>query len=809
MNALLFDLLSSVRFFARRKSAVAVIVLTLGLALGANTAVFSVLKAFVFAQLAVPESDRVMFVWTVRNLEGRGAVNFLDAYPNVQLLRATTRFWEHLGATLGSDVNWQQDDGTAVRLQGARAEAEFFAVMRTQPALGRLFTREEQGPKAAPVVVISHELWQGNFAGAPDILGRVLRLNGVPHTVIGVLPAGFTQPQGTQVWLPFDLPDNMWTLIIGGRQLGVYARLRDGVTEAAAKQELLQTFTPRAIEHNAENKNWTWTVQPMREALLAGAGNALFFVQVGAGVLLLLAITNLAAILLAWAAEREQETAVRLALGASPARIVRQFLTQSLLVVAPGGLLGVLLAATALPALQRLNPNPALSAFITDLRIDAGTLLFAGALVAVAGLLAGVLPAWQAGRAALAEALRSASRGASLSRAGLRWQQTMVGLQAGVAALILTGAALAGVGFAKLARVDFGFATEDRVVFQLQFPEPAYSAHEKKAEFIRNLEANLAREPEIASFGFSSTIPVGDTQWGAGISPQLPNGEFPVEPEVFHIRRVSPGYLRTMGVPLLEGRMITEGDRQNAPHVAVISRAAAEKYWPGQSAVGRKLRRAIPKDAPLLEVVGVVGNVRDAGPGAPEAVTLYVPFDQISTRRGWVVLQGRNPAGLLAAGRRALRATSPDVAAYNANLLADLAWQANALPRLQVVLLVVFAAIAVGITALGSYGVMSQLVANRQKELAIRAALGADRGAVLRFVLWTNARLALTGAVLGICGAWFIAGWLQSKLRGFEAGLVWPYLAVFALVLLLTQLASFVPARRAAHTDLQKALAGA
>lgn len=809
MNALLLDLLSSLRFFARRKSAVAVIVLTLGLALGANTAVFSVLKAFVFARLAVPESDRVMLVWTVRQLEGRGAVNFLDAYPNVQLLRTTTHFWEHLGATLGSDVNWQQDDGTAVRLQGSRAEAEFFAVMRTQPALGRLFTREEQGPKAAPVAVISHELWQGTFAGSADILGRTLRFNGVPHTVIGVLPAGFSQPQGTQVWLPFDLPDNMWTLVIGGRQLGVYARLRAGVTETAAKQELLQSFTPRAIEHNPENKDWTWTVQPMREALLAGADNALLFVQVGAGVLLVLAITNLAAILLAWAAEREQETALRLALGASPGRIVRQFLTQSLLVVTPGGLLGVVLAAGALPALQRLNPNPALSAFIVDLRIDEGTLLFALALVTATGLTAGLLPALQAKKAALAEALRSASRGASLSRAGLRWQQTMVVLQAGVAVLILTGAALAGTGFAKLARVNFGFMTAERMVFQLQFPEPAYSAHEKKAEFVRSLEANLAREPEIASFGFSSTIPVGDTQWGAGIHPQLPNGEFPRDPEVFHIRRVSPGYLRTLGVPLLEGRMLTDRDRNDSPLVAVISRAAAEKYWPGQSAVGRKLLRSIPKGAPPLEVVGVVGNVRDAGLGAPDAVTLYVSFDQISTRRGWVVLHGPNPAGLLAAGRRALRATSADVAAYNANSLADLAWQANALPRLQMVLLIVFALIAVGITALGSYGVMSQLVANRQKELAIRAALGANRGEVLRFVLWANARLALSGAALGLVAAWFTAGWLQSKLSGFEARLAWPYLAVFALVLLLTQLASFLPARRAANTDLQKALAGA
>lgn len=805
MPSLLLDFATAWRFFRRRRAATLVIVLTMGLALGANTAVFSVLKAFVFARLAVPESDRVMFVWTVRQLEGRGAVNFTDAYPNVKLQRETTHFWESLAATLNADLNWQQDDGSAVRLQGARVEADFFTVMRSRPALGRLFTAAEQGPRAAPVAVISHELWHRAFHGSADALGRTLRLNGVPHTIVGVLPAGFSQPQGTEVWLPFDLPENMWTLIVGGRQLNVYARLAPGMTAAAAQREL-QAFAPRAVEANPENKDWTWTVQPMREALLAGADNALLFVQTGAAVLLVLAMSNLASLLLAWAAEREQETAVRLALGASAGRIVRQFLAQSLLLVALGGALGVGLAAAALPLLQRFNPNPALAAFLVDLHVDVETLGFAAALVLGTGLLAGLLPAWQARRAALVSALRSESRGASASRSGLRWQRGMVVVQAAVAVLILTGAALAGIGFERRAKIDLGFRAEKRVVFQIQFPEPAYAAHEKRAEFVRALEQNLAREPEIRSFGFSSTIPVGDIQWGAGISPQLPSGEFTREPEVFHIRRASPGYLRALGVPLREGRMLDAHDRGDAPAVAVISQAAAERYWPGQSAIGRKLRRAQPKDAALLEVVGVVGNVRDAGPGAPDAVTLYVPFDQMSMRRGWVVLEGDNPAGLFAAGRRALKATSPDVAAYNTAKLADLAWQANAIPRLQVGLLAVFAAIAIGITALGSYGVMSQLVANRQREMAIRAALGADRGAMLRHVLGQNARLAALGAAGGLAGAWLAARWAQNALTGFPAEVWWPYFAVTALVLGLTQVASFVPARRAANVDVQKAL---
>jgi putative ABC transport system permease protein len=808
MNSLLLDVQSALRFFARRKAAFSVILLTMALALGANTAVFSVLKAFLFSSLGFPAADRVMAVWTVRQIDGRGPVNFLDAHVNLDLMRKTTRFWQSLGATFGTDLNWQLDDGETRRLQGARAQATFFQVMQVQPVLGRLFTAAEEGPRAAPVAVISASLWHSVFNRAPDVLGRSIRLNGEPHTVIGVMPEGFAQPQGVEIWLPYDLPAAMWTNVVGARQLNCYARLAPDVTPAQAIEEL-RAFTPRAIEAYPDNKNWTWTVQPLREALLSGADRTVLFVQAGAAVLLLLAISNLASLLLAWAAERQRETAVRLALGASTWRLVRQFLLQSLLLVSLGGLAGVALAAAALPVIRQLSPGQSLGAFLDGLRLDTGTLGFATLLVLGTGLLAGLLPALQARRTSFLEALRSDSRGATLSRDGLRWQQAMIVLQAAVSVLILTGAGLAGLGLLRLSRVDLGFRTENRAAFQVQFPEPAYAAQEKRAQFVRELELNLAREPLIRGFAFTGSLPVGDGQWGGAFVPQRANGEFDLDAAVLHFRRVSPGYLKLMGTPLLEGRLLTERDTATSPHVAVISRSVAEKFWPGTTALGRKLRRTAQKDAPLVEVVGVVANARDAGAAAVASDAIYMPWDQISMRRGWVVLEGENTAELLAAGRRALHATAPDVAAYNPGTLADFAWRANALPRLQMVLLGVFAVIATGITALGSYGVMSQLVANREKEMAIRAALGASRGMVLRQVLGQNARLAATGTLLGLVLAWFGARALQAQLAGFDASAIWPYLAVAGLVLGLTQAASFIPARRAARLDVQKALAGA
>jgi putative ABC transport system permease protein len=810
MNSLLLDLQTALRFFARRRAAFAVIVLTMALALGANTAVFSVLKAFVFASLAIPESDRVVAVWTTKDLPGRGTVNFNDAYPNYKLQRETLHSFEAMGTSLQSDINWQQQDETR-RLQGLRVTASFFDVMRIRPAAGRFITPQEEGPKAAAVAVISHSLWRSAFGGTTDVIGRTVRFNGEPHTIVGVAPPNFSQAPGTDVWLPFDLSSTQWTAIIGGRQLVTYARLAPGVTETMAKQEL-KAFTPRAIEMDPANKDWGWTVQPLRAVLLSGADNALVFVQAGAAVLLILAICNLASLLMAWAAERQRETAVRLALGASGWRLVRQFMVQSVTLVTVGGGLGVLLAMFSLPTLQRLNPNPALSGFLANVRLDGGTLAFAAALVAGTGLLAGLLPAWQARSVSFNEALRSESRGASLSRGALRWQQAMVVVQSAVSVLILVGAALAALGFQKLGRVVLGFQTEKRVVMQFQFPEPAYATHAQRAQLVRQLEQALAAEPALLNHAVGTTIPVGDGQWGGGFSPQLSSGEFTRDPAVFHFRRSTPGYLPTLGVPLLAGRMLDERDTADKPAVAVVSKALADKYWPNESAIGRKLKRGATGTGlqPIVEIVGVVGNVYDAGTGAPAGETVYVPFDQQSMRRAWIVLHGRGSVEeTIAAGRHALRVTDPGIAAYNVNTLADLAFQANALPRLQVTMLGVFAVIAIGITALGSYGVMSQLVANRQKEMAIRSALGATQSGVLRLVLWQNARLATAGTLLGLVAAWFGARALQAQLTGFDAKPLWPYLAVAASVLVLTQLASLIPARRAAKLDPHLVLSGA
>ena len=802
MSSLRLDVAVALRFLFHRKAAFLVIVLTIGLALAANITAFSVLHGFLFASLGIPRSDRVVVVSTTKILPGRGVVDFSDAFPNYRLLQEMTHSFSALSATLPIDVNWEQREQTR-HLQGARVTASFFDVMGVQPMLGRAFASKEEGPHAAPVAVIGHSLWRSAFAGDNNVIGQSLRFNGVVHTIIGVLPAGFDQPTGTDVWLPFDLPQEMWAKITGARQLTTYGRMGDGSTLNTANEEL-HAFTPRAVAADPVNKDWSWRARSLREVLLDGSGNVVLFVQTGALVLLLLAICNLTSVLMAWAAECERETAVRLALGASSWRIIRQFLVQSLILIGAAGFVALELARTSLPLLQRLNPNPSLGSLLKHVDLDWTTIGFAGSLVVATAVFVGLLPALRIGSLSLESTLRSESRGASANPTSVRWQKVMVIFQASFSVVILICAALAAEGLQKVSRVDLGFVAADRLGFRIEFPEPAYATHEQRAQCVRALGENLARERALAGYGITTTLPVGDGQWGSAIFVQSATGEFTADPVVFHYRRVSPGYLGAMGMPLVEGRSFDENDRGDRLPVAIVSKSLAAKYWPGETAIGRKLRRASPADSPLMEVVGVVGDVRDAGTGQAAGETVYVPFDQVSLRRGWIILHSRGSiADAIAAGRRALHLTAPEIAPFNVEKLETLAWQDLALPRLQATLFAVFSLIAVAITALGTYGVMSQLVGIREKELAIRAAMGASPGSLFQMVLLQNARLAVSGTIVGVGIAWAASYWLQSRLTNFQPPALAPFVAIAAGVLALTQMASFLPARRAAYFNPQ------
>ena len=504
---------AGLRFLARRKAACAVAVLTMALALGANTAVFSVVKTFLLASIGVPDAQRLFLIAPVRNLPGRGSVVFNEAYPNYQLIRSTQRAFADWGA-----------HAHRVRSPG------------------------------------------------------------------------------------------------GGRSASASRRRGEGPDEAGtrgdARESRFLVRGPTAARCSARRRGLDGAARPGRRGRSPAAR-----------------VLNLASLLLAWGFERRQELAVRQALGAGHGRVVRMLFLQSVVVVGLGAVLGVASTRLIVPWLRHLDLNQTLTFFTSQIRLDP-SVLFASAVVAVlSGLAAGILPAFFSRNADVATELRAGARSATLSPAALRWQQTMVVLQAALSVVILAAAALIGVSFVKLVRVPIGFAPRDLLVARINLQSPVYQQSAARTRFGRDLLDNLAREPEIAFAAFTSTLPVGDGLWGGRFFIELPDGSMSTEAMLLHIRRASTNYLPTIGIPLLTGRQFATSDDSVSPRVAIVSRSLAARLWPNESAIGKRIYRLVvgfPQPV-AHEVIGIAGDVMDAGNSVPPGETVYLPWDQVST----------------------------------------------------------------------------------------------------------------------------------------------------------------------------------
>jgi putative ABC transport system permease protein len=796
---------AGLRFLARRKAACAVAVLTMALALGANTAVFSVVRTFLLASIGVPDAQRLFLIAPVRNLPGRGSVVFNEAYPNYELIRNTQHAFAAVTCISQGVAGWD-DHGESRPLQTARVTASFFATTRVFPVLGRAFTATEDGPPPARVVIISHALWQSAFNADRLALGKTLLLNGEPHTIVGVMPPGFIQPVPTDVWLPFDISPQARIGVTGARTLTVYGRLADGVPRARADAEA-KDLTRRAVAATSDNKDFWYEMRPLRGVLLDGADSTVLLVQAGAVVLLLLAVLNLASLLLAWGFERRQELAVRHALGAGQGRLVRMLFLQSLVVVGAGAALGVGLTQLIVPWLRHLDLNRTLTFFTSQITLDTSVLFASAATAVVCGLAAGLLPALFSRRADLATSLQT--RSATLSPAALRWQQAMVVMQAALSVVILSAAALLGVSFVKLARVPIGFEPRDLVVARVQLQSADYQQPAARLRFGLDLLDNLDREPEIAAAAFTSTLPVSDGLWGGRFFVELPDGSMSPEPMLLHIRRVSNTYLPTIGIPLLSGRQFAMSDDSASPKVAIVSRSLAARLWPNENAIGKRIYRFGGAKAPpiLQEVVGVAGDVMDAGTSVPAGETVYLPWAQQSATQASIVVRPKaGDAAALIALRRALRHTDPVLAAHDEARLEALVAQVNALPRLQTLLLLTFAIAAIGIAALGSYGVMSQLVATREREYALRLVFGAAPAELGRSVLRQLARLTVPGILVGLVVVLLLGGTLQRFVFGVEPRSVLVLSAVSVGMLMIALAATTPSMLRAMRVDIRRSI---
>ncbi|HET7785273.1 MAG TPA: ABC transporter permease [Myxococcales bacterium] len=792
MDGLVRDVRFALRALARSSGFTAAAVLAMALGVGGSSAIFSVLDSVVLRPLAAPEPGRLVRIYvTARNggKESFSPVDYLD-------LARENRAFAAIAGVRETRLSLTGRAGP-VQIAGARVTASFFAALQVEPFLGRGFSKEEDLLGAPPVVVLTEALWRRQFGADPNILGQTVTLNGGARTVIGVMPRAFSLPLlgGAEALVPFsfnaeDLKNRSFSSI------HVFGRLGPGTSLAQAQADL--ALTGRLIMSRYEQHvGKSMTAAPLLDDLVGPVRPVLEAMLAAALMVLFIACANVASMLLARAAGRQREIAIRAALGSSRAQIVRQLLTEALLLSLLGGALGVLLAAWGVDALVALAP--ASVPRLDEVRLHRPVLLFALGLSLASGIGAGLLPALQSSAPDLGEALKNGAP-ASTARGGLR--SALVVAEVALALMLAIGSGLMIRTVARLLAETTGMGDPAQVlVANLDLPEDKYAKDEQILAFQQRFLEQARRIPGVKSIALMSSTPLEPRGWHlsfhiGGLPPPLP-GERPAADIVW----ASPGYLQTLGIPLLRGRDIAPSDTARTPGVVLVNEAFVRKYLGGEGGVGRRITH-FGDDADSWEIVGVIGDVHlgalDRAPG-PQVV---VPFAQSEVPTMSIAARTDGPPLALVAGlREAVLAADKDQPLGSAQTLEQVVSASIGGRRFQLFLLTVFGAVALALAALGIYGVMSYSVARRSREIGLRMALGAQASQVLGMVVGGGLRLALLGVALGLSGAFALTRALRAALYRVSAADPLTFAAVSALLLVVAALAAWVPARRATRVD--------
>jgi len=793
---------------AQRSPGFALLVIaTLALGVGATTAIFSAVYAILLAPLPFAEPDRLVRV--MRQTPGRVAQSssggdFLEFQRTSRTLTGLASYYVSTG-NLASD-------GEPQRVVIARVSHNFLGVLGVVPAPGRSFTPAEDTYKAAEVAVLSHAAWQRLFGGDPKVVGRTFRMDRQEVQVVGVLPPGREYPETAELWLPMKPePEMMSDENRGASWLRLVGRLAPGVTLAQANAEfeaMSRSITERFPVDRAET---TSTLVPLADVLLGDVRQPLWVLLGAVAMVLLIACTNVAALLLGRVMARDGELALRTALGAGRGRLMRQLLTESVTLGLAGAVAGVGVAALLVRALVALAPDIPRLAGVT---LNPVVLAFSAALGIVTGLLFGVVPAWHAGRHDLHGALRASARSVGGTRRAARVRGSLVVGQFALALVLLTGAGLLMRTFGNLRNVDPGFTTAQRTVFTVTLPQDgsfdgSYGGVEGQRNFLRNLMPKLENIAGVQRVGASLGMPLSPGNFVLGFEVDgRPKSQPGQEPEA-QLRVATPGYFPAMGIPLRRGRTFGADDRAGAPIAIVVSEQLARQYFPGEDVVGRRLVFSWSRDSVDLagEVVGVVGDTKQGTLEDDPPPLAYVAADQWPVDQYTFVLESSLPSGVL--GREVVRVVhevDPELPVYDLQPAEALMEGALSTARFYLLLMALFAALAMVLAALGIYGVMAYGVQQRRRELGIRMALGASLGGVQRLVVGEGLRLAAIGVALGVAGALSLGGVLREILHGVGPHDPLTLLAVVCILLVTAVAACVVPARHAAGIDPQRAV---
>ncbi|HXD33045.1 MAG TPA: ABC transporter permease [Pyrinomonadaceae bacterium] len=799
METLLRDLRYGMRSLFKRPGFTAVALIALALGIGANTAIFSLVNAVLLRPLPFNEPDRLVWMWgNIRNGGNRASVSPLDFLD----YRNQNTTFENYAAMMSIPAALNlTGGGEPERLSAAAVTGNYFETLGVAPALGRAFRLENEKTGQDQVAVLSYRLWQKRFGGDPNIVNKTITLDGNTCAVLGVMPREFNFPAATDLWVPMNFDSRPGMKQRKAHFLRPVGRLKPGVTIAQAQADTDNVARRLEEQYPDTNTGWNLRLVSLREQLVGKTRPTLFILFGAVGFVLLIACANVANLLLVRAATREREIALRTALGAGRLRIVRQMITESVLLALVGGTLGALLAVWGVELLVVLSGDniPATA----QVKIDANVLGFTLLISLLTGVLFGLAPALRTMKLNLSEALKEGGRSGSEGPQRNRTRSVLVILESAVAVMLLIGAGLLVRSFLKLQNTDPGFDAHNVLTMRVDLPEQKYGEDEKAANFYQQLEARVASLSGVETVGMISELPMTGQPndmpyYVEGRPPSSPDQSFDDD-----FRRINQHYFKAMRIPLLRGRNFTEPEVRQGAKLLVVSDLLVQQVFPNEDPIGKRLVMAIGKGDPF-EIIGVVGDVRHRALEVQPGPIMYMPHYDPSMNV--VIRTQNNPAGFAAAVRREVHAIDSDQPVAAVKTMEDWLVTSTAGPRYRTTLIGLFALLALLLASTGIYGVMSYSVTQRTHEIGVRMALGARQFDVLKLVVRQGMLLVLLGVGLGLVGAFALTRVMTSLLFEVPAKDPLTFVAVSALLALVALIACYIPAYRATKVDPLTAL---